>query len=332
MARGLSAPPSTELYIVGVFVSFTLSQTGMIRHWNRVKAGTATPPATLKTATPEGRARLRRSQSINAVGAAFTGLVLLVVLYAKFTHGAYIAIAAMAVLFMLMRGIHRHYDQVSTELAATEEQLRLAPPARVRAVVLVSKIHGPTLRALAFARATRPHSLVALTVQVDADEAEALQREWAELKLPVDLVTVTSPYREVTRPVMRYVRELRQRSPRDVVEVYIPEYVVGRWWEQLLHNQSALRLRSRLLYQPNVMVTSVPYQLQSGTRRAQRLRDQAQRRRPLEHIRHSQPVGAPVSSLGTSGSSVAVSDESSAGVSNDAGLAEQPLPAAGKRP
>ncbi len=337
---GFSANVATllQLYIVGVFVSFTLSQTGMIRHWNRVKAGTAVPPAGLDPTTPAGRARLRRSQSINAIGAAFTGLVLLVVLYAKFTHGAYIAIAAMAVLFMLMRSIHRHYDQVSAELAPTEEQLNLALPARVRAVVLVSKIHGPTLRALAFARATRPHSLVALTVQVDADEAQALQREWAELNLPVDLVTVTSPYREVTRPVMRYVRELRQRSPRDVVEVYIPEYVVGRWWEQLLHNQSALRLKGRLLYQPNVMVTSVPYQLQSGKRRAQRLRDQAQRRRPLASMRHGQPAGARVSGSATPAAGIAVGNESGAGVSSEAGQAEQaeqaeqPVPAASKRP
>jgi len=314
---GFSANVATllQLYIVGVFVSFTLSQAGMIRHWNRVRAGTAAAPAGLDPATPAGRKRLRRSQSINAVGAAFTGLVLLVVLYAKFTHGAYIAIAAMALLFMLMRSIHRHYDQVSAELAPTEEQLRLASPARVRAVVLVSKVHGPTLRALAFARATRPHSLVALTVAVDADEAQALQQEWAALNLPVDLVTVTSPYREVTRPVLRYVRELRERSPRDVVEVYIPEYVVGRWWEQLLHNQSALRLKGRLLYQPNVMVTSVPYQLHSGTRRAQRLRDQAGRRSPLVRTRH----GSFGSSNGAGAHADATSDTSKAPAGGDAG-------------
>jgi hypothetical protein len=173
----------------------------------------------------------------------------------------------MAVLFLLMRGIRSHYDRVALELEPPDTLPPL--PSRNTAVVLVSKIHAPTLRALAYAKATRPHELTALTVAVDADEARKLQDQWDAFGISIPLTIIASPYREITRPVLDYIRDLRRSSPRDVVTVFIPEYVVGHWWEQLLHNQSALRLKGRLLYQPGVMVTSVPYQLRSSDRRAE---------------------------------------------------------------
>jgi hypothetical protein len=138
-------------------------------------------------------------------------------------------------------------------------------PSRNHAIVLVSKLHNPTLRALAYAKATRPSRLTALTVSLDAKDTDALITEWDSRGISIALTVIDSPYREVTRPVLDYVRRLKRDSPRDVVTVFIPEYVVGLWWEQLLHNQSALRLKGRLLYQPGVMVTSVPYQLHSST-------------------------------------------------------------------
>jgi hypothetical protein len=137
-------------------------------------------------------------------------------------------------------------------------------PARVHTLVLVSKIHKPTLRALAYARATRPTVLEAINVNFDPEETHALVREWESRRIPVTLKILDSPYREITRPVLNYVRALRTESPNDLVAVYIPEYVVGHWWEQLLHNQSALRLKSRLLFTPGVTVTSVPWQLASS--------------------------------------------------------------------
>ena len=246
-----------QLYIIGVFTSFTFGQAGMVRHWNRLLASGAVPA--------DRRAGMQRSRAINALGALLTGLVLVIVTITKFTHGAYLVLIAMPVLYALMRGIHRHYDDVARELEPDDRMV--AQPSRIHAIVLVSKIHAPTLRALAFARATRPHDLTALTVAVDADDARELQKEWDRRGLLVPLTTIASPYREITRPVLEYVREMRLRSPRDVVTVFIPEYVVGRWWEQLLHNHSALRLKGRLLFQPGVMVTSVPYQLQSSSRR-----------------------------------------------------------------
>ncbi|HEU4948376.1 MAG TPA: APC family permease [Kribbella sp.] len=243
-----------QLYIVGVFVSFTISQTGMVRHWTRL----------LRTEQdPAKRRHMQRSRIINGVGLSFTGVVLLVVLATKFLLGAYIAIIAMAVLFVLMKGIHRHYDTVGREMSVDAND-RLMLPSRVHSIVLVSKLHKPTLRALAFAKAARPHTLEAVTVDVDRDESDQLQAEWDARDIPVPLKRLASPYREITRPIVQYVRDIRRQSPRDVVMVYIPEYVVGHWWEHFLHNQSALRLKGRLLFTPGVMVTSVPYQLMSS--------------------------------------------------------------------
>jgi amino acid transporter len=245
-----------QLYIVGVFVSFTLSQIGMIRHWNR---------HLLLERDRAVRARMQRSRVINAVGATMSGTVLLVVLATKFIHGAGYAIAAMVVLFFMMLGIHRHYDRVRDELRVGEDDVDAQLlPSRVHAIVLVSKIHKPTLRALAYARATRPSKLEAITVNVEPDETKALQDEWDRRDIPVPLKALDSPYREITRPIVEYVKSLRSGHPRDVVVVYIPEYVLGRWYEQVLHNQSALRLKGRLLFTPGVMVASVPWQLASS--------------------------------------------------------------------
>ncbi|HKN97874.1 MAG TPA: APC family permease, partial [Pseudonocardiaceae bacterium] len=244
-----------QLYIVGVFVSFNCSQAGMIRHWNRL----------LRTETDRAvRRRMRRSQAINTFGLCMTAIVLVIVVITKFFAGAWIAIAAMVAFFLLMSGIRAHYSRVADELAGTEEDTVL--PAHNHAIVLVSKLHLPTLRALAYAKATRPDSLVAVTVNVDERDTRELMRRWGEENYHVPLKVIESPYREITRPVLDYVRRVRKDNPRDVVTVFIPEYVVGRWWEQILHNQSALRLKGRLLFQPGVMVTSVPWQLASSAK------------------------------------------------------------------
>jgi amino acid transporter len=247
-----------QLYIVGVFVSFTCSQTGMIRHWNRL----------LRTTT-DGSVRLRmmRSRAINTVGACVTGLVLVIVVISKFADGAWIAVAAMVVIWFTMNGIRRHYAAVAEELTPDEEAAITLPASNI-AIVLVSKLHRPTLRALAYARAARPARLEAVTVDVDEGETMRLKEEWDRLGMPLQLTVVSSPYREITRPVVEYVRRLRRESPRDIVTVYVPEYVLGHWWEQALHNQSALRLKTRLLMERGVIVASVPYQLASARRAA----------------------------------------------------------------
>ena len=242
-----------QLYIVGVFVSFTFSQLGMVRHWTRLLSMDQDAAA---------RRRMVRSRLVNFFGMCMTGTVLVLVLVTKFTHGAWLAILFMGLLFLLMKAIRRHYETVSSELAADQESVNL--PARIHAVVLVSKLHKPALRALAYARASRPATLEALTVSVDEGDAEELIAEWDRRGIPVPLKVLDSPYREITRPVVDYVKNIRRESPRDIVDVYVPEYVVGRWWETLLHNQSALRLKTRLRFTPGVVVVSVPYQLRSS--------------------------------------------------------------------
>jgi amino acid transporter len=253
LAFGANVTALIQLYILGVFTSFTLGQTGMVRHWNRLLRDEHDPGV---------RGRMLRSRSINATGAVVAGVVDVIVVITKFTRGAYLAIIIMVVLFLLMRGIRRHYQAVGRELAPGDEPVTL--PSRNHALVLVSTLHAPTLRAIAYARATRPSTIEAVTVRVDESDSDELRREWEERGIPVELTVLDSPYREVTRPVLEHIRGIRRDSPRDVVTVFIPEYVVGRWWEQLLHNQSALRLKAALLFQPGVIVASVPYQLRSS--------------------------------------------------------------------
>ncbi|MEU9608261.1 APC family permease [Streptomyces sp. NPDC048057] len=286
---GADSTKLIQLYIVGVFVSFTLSQTGMVRHWNRH----------LRTErNPAKRRHMIRSRAINAFGAFFTGLVLVVVLATKFTHGAWVALLGMVFFYALMSAIRRHYDRVSRELAAADEPSDdSVRPSRVHAIVLVSKVHRPTLRALAYAKLMRVDKLEAVSISVDATETALLRKEWERRGINIPLKILDSPYREITRPVVEYVKGLRRESPRDVVSVVIPEYVVGHWYEHLLHNQSALRLKGRLLFTPGVMVTSVPYQLESSEVARERARRRqnwsapgAVRRGPVDE-RSQEPSG-----------------------------------------
>jgi amino acid transporter len=245
-----------QLYIIGVFTSFSIGQWGMVRHWNRE----------LRTQRdPQVRRQMRRSQIINTIGGTLTSFVLVIIVITKFTHGAWLVIVAMPILFALMKAINRHYSNVAAQLVPDTDARML--PSKVHAIVLVSKVHKPTLRALAFARATRPDHLTALTVNVDDAETRGLQTDWERYDLPVPLTVLESPYREITRPVVDYVKDIRRESPREIVVVFVPQYVVGHWWENVLHNQSALRLRARLQFQPGVMITTVPWQLESSVGR-----------------------------------------------------------------
>ena len=227
-----------QLYILGVFLSFTLSQAGMVRHWTKVGGP-------------------RRKQAVNLAGALATGVVFVIVLITKFAQGAWIVVLAAPIVFATMKAVRRHYRRVEDELAPAASGVVL--PSRVHAVVLVSNLLAPTLRALAFARAAGSASLRAVTVADQPDHS--LAAEWERRGVPVPLVVVESPYRETVRPVLRYVRQLRREHPGDVISVVIPEYVVEHFWEHLLHNQTALRLKARLRFEPAVAVTSVPWVL-----------------------------------------------------------------------
>ncbi|MFF1556528.1 APC family permease [Streptomyces sp. NPDC058279] len=244
-----------QLYIIGVFVSFTLSQAGMVRHWRRALASSG-------TAVGE-RIHIHRRLAINAIGATLTALVLVIVLVTKFTHGAWLVCIAMPALFLGMKGVRRHYDAVSAQVIVPAGA-RPRMPARHHVLVLVASVHAPTLKALGYAQALRPDTLTAVSVAADEDDMRRLRDAWADHAPGIGLKVLHSPYREVVGPVMAHIQELAAAESADVLSVVIPEYVVGHWWEQPLHNQNALRLKARLLFTPGVAVIDVPYLLESA--------------------------------------------------------------------
>jgi len=243
-----------QLYILAVFTSVSFGQLGMIIHWTRnIKL----------TTDAAARSKMVISRIINAIGFVFTFSVLFIVLITKFTTGAWLVVLIIPILITLMGSIYSHYKKVSEELKLDSEDSQTLP-SRIHGIVLVSKMHKPTLRAIYYARATRPSTLEAVTVLVDNQDTDDLKADWERLEIPIPLKVLDSPFREVTRPILDYVKSIKRESPRDVISIFVPQYVVGHWWEQLLHNQSALRLKSRLLFTPGVMVVSVPWQLISS--------------------------------------------------------------------
>ncbi len=231
------------LYAVGVFTSFTLSQSGMVRHHLRLR-----------------EENWRRGLAINAVGAVGTFIVLIVIAVTKFTEGAWVSIVVIAVIILLFKAIKRHYRRVGDALRVA---LDYRPPRMNHTVVvLVGRVHKGVLQALAYAKSLNPHQLLAVSVVSDEEEQERLARNWAEFGIDVPLEFVHSPYREVTRPLLRFIDELDAAYDNDILTVIIPEFVVKHWWEHLLHNQSALILKGRLLFRKGTVVTSVPYHVE----------------------------------------------------------------------
>ncbi|MBP2400051.1 APC family permease [Glutamicibacter protophormiae] len=244
-----------QLYVVGVFVSFTLSQLGMLKHWNR---------ELVPVADRRIRAAKKRQRLLNLVGLVLSGLVLLIVLATRFVHGAWIAVLGIVLLMFVMNSLHRHYQQVDAELSIEDGGQATALPARVHALVLVSTLRKPVLRALAFARASRPSKLEAIIVDVEPQKTQRTLQDWERLRIPVPITALASPYRDIPGALIEHIRSIKRESPRDLIVVYIPEYVVGHWWEQLVHNQTALRVKNRLHYEPGVLIASVPWRLLSA--------------------------------------------------------------------
>lgn len=230
------------LYAVGVFTGFTLSQAGMVRHHLRLK-----------------EPKWQRGLVINVVGCIATGLVLIVVVSSKFTDGAWIPAVVIPAIVVLFRAIHRHYQRVDRALAVHDGYRARRRTHTV--VVLVGRVTKGSLEAIAYARSLNPDRLLAVTVVADADQHDAITRAWAEHDVPVELRTLYSPYRELSRPIMRFVEEYDAEVVDDFMTVVLPEFVLDHWWSQVLHNQSALVLRTRLRARPNTVVTSVPFHL-----------------------------------------------------------------------
>jgi amino acid transporter len=262
------------LYAVGVFTSFTLSQTGMVkRHLNLKEAG------------------WRKGIAVNALGAFATGVVLLIVAITKFTVGAWLPIVVIPMIIFLFSAVRRHYDRVSAALAFDPSQAR-PQPINHTVIVLVGRIHVGVLKALAYARSLRPQHLVALYVTYEEDDQEEMERQWREFNIDVPLEIKYSRYRELVAPVVEYIDEVDSRWGDDTVTVVIPEFVVGRWWENILHNQSALFLRGRLLFRTGTVVTSVPYHIDAENRPSAPPRRRVPRPSATRHPPPS-PGGAP---------------------------------------
>jgi amino acid transporter len=231
------------LYAVGVFLSFTLSQAGMVRHHQK-----------------EREPGYKRNIVINAVGSAATFVVLLIIAVSKFSEGAWIPIVLIPLIVFGFKLIHRHYKTVSEGLRVTPDY----KPRRMNhtVVVLVGGVHRGVLDSLAYAQSLSPNHLVAVSVVSDEDEQEKLEQLWEEFHIDVPLEIVYSPYRELTRPILRYVDELDARWENAVITVLLPEFVVRHWWGNILHNQTALLLKGRLLFRKGTVVTSLPYHLE----------------------------------------------------------------------
>jgi amino acid transporter len=245
-----------HVYIVGVFTAIVLSQLAMVQHW--------TGKIKVQVESRE-RWRSRSYRSLHVLAMLVAIAVWVDVVIVRIASGAWIAVAVMAGLVLLMWLIHRHYDRVRVDVEIVEGDRSGALPSRTHGIVLVSQFHRPAMRALAYARAMRHDSLVAVAVQVDKRVTRQLENAWAEHPMGMPLVVLGSPYRDFIGPIITYVRAVRRGSQREVVVVYVPEYIVDRWWERFLHNKSGARLRARLLEIPGVVVTAVPWHLHASS-------------------------------------------------------------------
>lgn len=234
------------LYTVGVFLAFTLSQLGLVRHWYQLRA--REPGWSWRAA-------------LNAVGAAATGTVLVVVGVSKFALGAWMVIVLIPILIAIMWGIHRHYRFVEDILTLDRLEVKLESGRPPLVVVPIARLDRQALRALAFARSVSPE-VVAVHVTDDHQEAELLRRRWEQLGLKIPLEIVYSPYRALIEPLLAYIDALDKLDPGRPITVVLSEYVPKHFWEFLLHNQTALRLKFHLFFRPNTVVIDVPYHLE----------------------------------------------------------------------
>ncbi|MET0781304.1 MAG: APC family permease, partial [Microbacterium sp.] len=289
-----------QLYIIGVFTSFSLGQIGMVRHWKRSLRNLRALPA--DAAAQPSAAYERRSALIglviNALGAGMTVFVLLIVTVTKFTHGAWLVFIAIPILAILMIGVNRYYRDVEHEIEP-DDQTHFGSDGDV-AIVLVGRLQKPVIKAIDYALAARHDQTFAVHIAVSSEDADALQKQWAEHKIPMQLIIVESPYRTFASPVSQFIKQWRAKHGSSVVTVYLPQYIVGHWWESLLHNRRARRIANQLMLIHGVSITLVPWLLDSSEliygRRSRPLPGQERSGIPAAqpaHHRASRPAGPP---------------------------------------
>src|SRR5687767_12178491 len=258
------------LYAVGVFLSFTLSQTGMVRHWLKARrklkeVGSASMSAANAAQAEELRLarQWKRSIAVNALGAAATFVVLIVFVLTKFLHGAWIVVVITPLLVAMFRAIHRHYMDIATQL--TTEGLQKVRPVQHEVIVPISGVHRGVLQALEYAKTISHGHVTALYINLDEEATHKLRAKWGGFVEGVELVVIASPYRSLVAPLIRYIDRRLKLHPQKLVTVVLPEFVPAKWWHNLLHNQTSLMLKGALLFKRNVIVISVPYHLKLDT-------------------------------------------------------------------
>jgi hypothetical protein len=272
------------LYALGVFLSFTLSQAGMVVHWRRLRTADEakkrikeeeevhrTQSADIGAVSHEAE-RLEAidrdrggnwliSILINAVGAVVSAIVLLVIAITKFTHGAWAVIVLIPILVMMFLVIKEHYQEIAKQLS-TEGLQPGKSIAKHFVIVPISGIHRGVIYALDYAKSIAPGNVTAVYVDLNEEATQKLREKWATWGTGVELVVLQSPYRSLTRPLLRFIERFAKQGDRPIVTVLLPEFVPAKWWHQLLHNQSSLLLKGALLFRKGVIVTSVPYHLE----------------------------------------------------------------------
>jgi amino acid transporter len=282
------------LYAVGVFLSFTLSQAGMVRHWLKARTkdsakmleardepkarplfgvgNDAEPLPDVELAVAETRksafvmdevtapSHWKKSIVINAVGAIATFIVLCVFIATKFIHGAWIVVVVIPLLVLMFRSINKHYLLVARQLST--EGLKRLHTIRHTVIVPISGIHRGVINALQYARSIAPDNVVAVYVDFDEEATLKLREKWEQWGTGIKLTVLPSPYRELTRPLLRYIARVERKRDDDMLTVVVPEFIPARWWQHLLHNQSSLLLKGSLLFKRGIVVTSVPYHLE----------------------------------------------------------------------
>jgi amino acid transporter len=274
------------LYAVGVFLSFTLSQSGMVVHWlrERRKLREAKRVASNEARTSDGPlpdpaladeeihrsyfvtdevtapANWKKSLAINAVGALATFIVLCVFIATKFIHGAWIVVVVIPLLVLLFKSIHNHYVMVAKQLST--EGLEQLQPIKHTVIVPISGIHRGVVSALQYARSIASDRVQAVYVDFEEEATASLKDKWERWGAGVQLVVLPSPYRELTRPLLRHIGRLARENRDTIITVVLPEFIPAKWWQHILHNQSSLLLKGSLLFKKGVIVTSVPYHLE----------------------------------------------------------------------
>src|SRR5215208_6642148 len=262
------------LYAVGVFLSFTLSQSGMVVHWLRERAklrGERERPVDpdadedihrsyFVTDEVTAPSNWKKSLVINALGAVATFIVLCVFIATKFIHGAWIVVVVIPLLVLLFKAIHNHYATVARQLST--EGLEQLGPVKHTVVVPISGIHRGVVHALQYARSIASDRVQAVYVDFEEEATASLTDKWERWGAGVQLVVLPSPYRELTRPLLRHINRIARENNNDIITIVLPEFIPARWWQHFLHNQSSLLLKGSLLFKKGVIVTSVPYHLE----------------------------------------------------------------------